>query len=202
LKQRRNRREKQSIEALEQLYGYMTFNNNKYGILTNWTRAWCLRRMEADGRKTLECAGPFELGGPAQSPSMLKVFVGVVLLAQREWFYASPTHCPPPPGRFFTPARASRKAQRNAFADYDSSAFNGKYQCLDLDFRLCDFQLSSARRSALGSVVFTHLHQESLGKPSLSVICKIVDVIHRPESSTALSSEAQAYASLQTFKAK
>lgn len=39
------------------------FNNNKYGIISNWTRAWFLRCMEAGGRKTLECAGPIELDG-------------------------------------------------------------------------------------------------------------------------------------------
>lgn len=30
---------KQSLEALQQIYGYMTFNDNRFGILTNWQRA-------------------------------------------------------------------------------------------------------------------------------------------------------------------
>jgi len=60
----------------------MTFNNNKYGALSNWTRAWFLRRVETDGRKTLEYAGPIELQGSASSLSMLKALVGLVLLSQ------------------------------------------------------------------------------------------------------------------------
>ena len=47
-----------SNEALEQLYGYMTFNNNKYEVLSNWIRTWFLRRVESG---TLEYAGPIEL---------------------------------------------------------------------------------------------------------------------------------------------
>ena len=40
----------------------MTFNR-RYGILSNWTRSWFLRRVETDGRKTLKCAGPIEPQG-------------------------------------------------------------------------------------------------------------------------------------------
>src|ERR1700733_3012260 len=45
---------RQSLEALQQIYGYMTFNCNKFGILTNWKRALFLRRSETSDRKTLE----------------------------------------------------------------------------------------------------------------------------------------------------
>ena len=83
--------ERNSIEALEHLYGYMTFNNNKYGVLSNWTRAWFLRRVEKDGGgKTLECAS-VELDGSANSLSMLKALVGMVLLAEKDWLYAFST---------------------------------------------------------------------------------------------------------------
>ena len=43
----------QSLHALEQTYGYMTFNDNKFGILTNWKHALFLRRAETPDRKTL-----------------------------------------------------------------------------------------------------------------------------------------------------
>ena len=46
--------QQQSFHALEQIYGYMTFNNNKFGILTNWQRALFLRRAETSDRKTLD----------------------------------------------------------------------------------------------------------------------------------------------------
>jgi hypothetical protein len=40
---------KHSLEALQQIYGYMTFNNNEFGILTNWQRALFLRGVENIG---------------------------------------------------------------------------------------------------------------------------------------------------------
>jgi len=103
----RNRNERQSVEALEQLYGYMTFNNLRYGILTNWTRTYAVRRIKVKGRKALQYAGPFT---PSGSPSMLKVVVGMVLLAEEDWFYASPTPDIPPPSRFLQhPAKTRRR---------------------------------------------------------------------------------------------
>jgi len=54
---RRSVVERQSMEALQQLYGYMRFNDNKYGALINWDRAWFCQRVEtADYRgKMLQC---------------------------------------------------------------------------------------------------------------------------------------------------
>jgi hypothetical protein len=77
----------------------MTFNNNKFGILTNWQRALFLRRAETSDRKTLEYY-LVELDGPGHI-SMLKAWVGMVLLAEDNWFYASPTISSAPPGRNF-----------------------------------------------------------------------------------------------------
>jgi hypothetical protein len=58
LKSSRNKNEKQGIDALEQLYGYMTSNNTKYGVLTNWMRAWFFRRMEEGDRKYWNVPAP------------------------------------------------------------------------------------------------------------------------------------------------
>jgi hypothetical protein len=80
----------QSLDALQQIYGYMTFNENKFGILTNWQHALFLRRAETPDRKTLEYY-LIELDGPI---SMLKAWVGMVLLVEDDWFYASPTISP------------------------------------------------------------------------------------------------------------
>jgi hypothetical protein len=145
-KARRNMNERQSIDALEQTYGYMTFNNNKYGVLSNWTRAWFLRRVETDSRKVLEYAGPVELCGSPGMPSMLKAFVGMVLLSEKNWFYASPTLDPAPPARFFGPSLTARREQMKAIAaagNYEVAPTQGAYPLLTLDFRLCD--LSSAQ---------------------------------------------------------
>ena len=37
---------RQSVDAIFQLYGYMTFNDNKYGILNNMEHAYVFRRIE------------------------------------------------------------------------------------------------------------------------------------------------------------
>jgi len=65
----------------------MVFNNNKFGILTNWQRALFLRRAETSDRSTLEYY-TVELEGPDQPFSMLKAWVGMVLLAEDDRFYA------------------------------------------------------------------------------------------------------------------
>jgi hypothetical protein len=89
-------RGRQSLEALEQIYGYMTFNENKFGILTNWKCSVFLRRSETLGRKMLEYH-VVELNRLGHPISMLKAWVGMVLLVQDDWFYASPTPCSGPP---------------------------------------------------------------------------------------------------------
>ncbi|KAF8229656.1 hypothetical protein L208DRAFT_1479798 [Tricholoma matsutake] len=43
----------QSLHALKQTYGYMTFNNNRFGILTNWKHALFLCHAETPDCKTL-----------------------------------------------------------------------------------------------------------------------------------------------------
>ena len=95
---------KQSLHALQQIYGYMTFNDNKFGILTNWQRALFLRRAETSDRKTLEYY-LVELDGPI---SMLKLWVGMVSLAENDWSYASPTISSAPPDQTF--GTSARKA--------------------------------------------------------------------------------------------
>ena len=87
----------QSLEALEQMYGYMTFNNNRFGILTNWQCALFLCCAETPDHKTLEYH-TIKLDEPGQSISMLKAWVGMVLLAEDNWFYATPTPSSAPPG--------------------------------------------------------------------------------------------------------
>jgi len=63
----------------------MTFNNTRFGILTNWKRAWFLRRAETPDRKTLEYF-LVELNESSPPISMLKAWVGMVLLSEDDWF--------------------------------------------------------------------------------------------------------------------
>jgi hypothetical protein len=60
-KQDRDQNARQSVDALEQIYGYMTFNHGRFGALGNWKRLYFLRQVECSNRKTLQYFGPIEL---------------------------------------------------------------------------------------------------------------------------------------------
>ena len=97
----------------------MTFNNNKFCILPNWRRALFLRPGETLDSKTLEYY-LVELDGPNSTPiSMLKAWVGVVLLAEDDWFYSSPIPSSAPS------ARASQPKWKNAVKEYNMQSANG-----------------------------------------------------------------------------
>ena len=131
----------QCLEALQQIYGYMTFNNVRYSVLSNWQRAWFLQRIETPDRKTLK---HFLIKLNGAGPSMLKAWVGILLLAEDDWFYSSPTPSNPPPSRSFGTSNTALANRKEAFLTAGSYAVdpnNSTYPLLDLDFRLCNFQL-------------------------------------------------------------
>ncbi len=181
----------------------MTFNNNKFGILTNWHRALFLRRAETPDRKTLEYYA-IELDGPNQPFSMLKAWVGMFLLARDNWFYASPTISSPPPGRNFGTSITAWKNRRRAARDtqeYHMLPIRGNYRRIALDFRLCRFDLSSARRGA-GCVVNAKLLATVPWKRDLKVVCKVVDAVRYPHAARSLDHEAHAYAALERLQGR
>ena len=182
----------------------MTFNNNKFGILTNWRRALFLRRAKTSDPKTVEYY-LVELDGPNPLVSMLKAWVGMVLLAEDDWFYASPTQSSAPPARNLGTSNPGWEMRKDAVKDteeYHMHLVNGKYQRIPLDFRLCCFDLSSARRGASGCVVNGRLLQPSIGKSDLHVVFKIVDALRYPDAASTLEDEASAYAALEELQGK
>jgi len=182
----------------------MTFNNNKFGILTNWQRALFLRRAETPDRKTLEYY-LVELDGSNTPMSMLKAWVGMVLLAEDDWFYASPTQSSAPPARNFGTSNTAWENRKKAVEDaeaYNMRPVNGKYQRTSLDFRLCRFDLSSARRRASGCIVNGRLLSGFVGKRDLRVVFKVVDASRYPDTASRLEDEAGAYAALEGLQGK
>lgn len=166
--------EKQSVEALSQLYGYMTFNDNMYGILSNLNRAWFFRRVETTADGTLECARIELSGGPT---TMLKAFVGIVLLAEK---HCTPTMFPAPSNRYFDSSSIKAKQERRraviAAKKYTMVPVNGTYPCLSIDFRLCNWERSSIRHTEHGScVVHAHFPRAKEDEGELAVVCKLVD---------------------------
>lgn len=199
-------RDNQTLHALQQTYGYMTFNNNRFGILTNWKQTVFLRRAETPDRKTLQY---YLINlGDGQSISMLKAWVGIVLLAEDNWFYASPTPSSPPPNRNFTKTLFGLRKKTKAVQDaekYRMQPINDSdaaYKCIAIDFRLCHFDLSSARRGANGCVVKGRfLSPVPLGRDQ-QVICKVVDVTRYTNTADLLDDEACAYAALKGLQGK
>ena len=63
---------------------------------------------------------------------------------------------------------------------------------LAIDFRLCRFDLSFARRGANGCVVRAQFLPPSIGKSVLHVVCKV----RYPDAASSLGREARAYAAL------
>ncbi|KAJ3184602.1 hypothetical protein HDU87_004004 [Geranomyces variabilis] len=82
--------------AIHQIYGYMTFNHLRYGVLTNYEKTWFLRRVNAPQGGRLEISDPYAYNSTS---TLLEAWVTVTLLAENNWFYTSPTTSPAPPRR-------------------------------------------------------------------------------------------------------
>lgn len=188
----------QTLEALQQVYGYMTFNHTKFGILTSWTHALFLRRAETPDRKCLEYY-LVELEGSSPSISMLKAWAGILLLANQDWFYASPTICDPPLNQHFGDSVTGKKVHQKAVGEAEGFT-NNTYELATLDFRLCEFDLSSARYGEIdgGSIVWGGLLRSDTD--TLDVTFKVVDACRYPDAAEILQDEANAYAALHTLQ--
>ncbi|KAJ3146976.1 hypothetical protein HDU86_008338 [Geranomyces michiganensis] len=82
--------------VIHQLFGYMTFNHLRYGVLTNYVNMWFFRRVDAPQGGRLEISLSFSF---TDAPALLEAWIAIILLAETQWFYASPTTSPAPPRR-------------------------------------------------------------------------------------------------------
>jgi hypothetical protein len=199
--------ERQSVDALHQLYGYMMFNENKYGILNNMQYAWFFQRVETaniEGR-TLQYYGPINIDADsAPSPSMLKAFVGIILLSETEstWSHTSMCADEGPPGRYFGTSIAAIRNRDTAIAhaqSYHSTPVAGSYPVLPLDPRLCRFKRSSVQHSPQRGCTLRATLARSDGG-NLDVFCKIVDLFRSSDAISALDTEVCRYAALQNLQ--
>ena len=188
---------KQSIDAVYQVYGYMTFNDNKYGVLSNMDYAWFFQRVERG--QTMQYYGPIGVD-PASSPSMLKAFVGIILLAEHGWFHSSPTPASPPLGQYFGTSHTA-VCQRNVAIrhaqNYHLQVTDGSYQVLPLDSRLCHFDRSSIRHTPTQGFTLKAKLNRELMISSEVVFCKVVDLFQKQEPIDALDREVHNYATLK-----
>lgn len=177
----------------------MTFNENKYGILTNMQHAWFFQRFE--GGQTLRYYGPIGID-PESSPSMLKSFVGIILLANDPWFHSSSTPARPPPGRHFGPSPTAARQRATALRQahhYRSEIVAGSYGVLQLDPRLCHFDRSSIRHAPRhGFTLKVKLETGMLTRED--VFCKVVDLFRAQDSIDSLDVEVRNYATLKDLQ--
>src|ERR1700691_528450 len=201
-----NVRERQSIDAVHQLYGYMTFNDNKYGILNNMKYACFFQRVETADRKgrTLQYYGPIDIYvDSVHTPSMLKAYVGTILLAETAstWFHTSVSNIESPPDRYFRSSDTAIRDRDTAIVQaqsYNSTPVAGSYPVLPLDPRLCHFSRSSVRHSPERGCTLRATLERSSG--NLKVFCKIVDLFRSYDAVSALDMEVRNYAALQNLQ--
>ena len=179
----------------------MTFNENKYGILSNLEHAWFLQRVEtANGKgKTLQYYGPIDIHS-TRSPSMLKAFVGIILLAE----VTSTSTSNPPPGRYFSISHTGAQNHDRAIQqahNYHSTVVAGSYPVLELDPCLCHFDRSSVRHTPKrGCTLKATLARGNMAGGNVVTFCKIVDLFQRGEYLDALDTEVSNYALLQNLQ--
>lgn len=77
------------VKALQQLYGYMSYNYMRYGILTTYKSTYFLRRM---GNSTLTISKPIPLSGGKLH--ILQYWLFVLCKSHQEGFYSSPAGNP------------------------------------------------------------------------------------------------------------
>jgi hypothetical protein len=184
----------------------MTFNDNKYGILSNMQYAWffqCVQTASGKGR-TLQYYGPIDIDvDSVHTPSMLKAFVGTILLAETAstWFHTSLSDIDSPPDRYFRSSNTAIRDRDIAIVQaqsYNSTPVAGSYPVLPLDPRLCHFNRSSVCHSPeRGWTLKATLERSS---SNLKVFCKIVDLFWSCDAVSALDTEARNYAALQNLQ--
>ncbi|KAI8816557.1 uncharacterized protein EV422DRAFT_289204 [Fimicolochytrium jonesii] len=125
--------------AIDQIYGYMTFNHHRFGVLTTYEETYFLQRKGSQLGGQLQIVGPF--GYNKSTPfTVMEAYVTLLLLAMDKWFYASPTTSPSP-SRFGSPASSP-----------SSSRLRVSYTLTDVEIGRVTFD-KGRDRSRMGAVV-------------------------------------------------
>ncbi|KAI9092133.1 hypothetical protein DFS34DRAFT_310848 [Phlyctochytrium arcticum] len=75
--------------AINQMYGYMTFNHTRYGVLTTYDNTYFLKRVYSELGGHLEVSGPFTFDS-ANPYTVIEAYTTLLLLTIEDWFYVSP----------------------------------------------------------------------------------------------------------------
>ncbi|EPZ33223.1 hypothetical protein O9G_001192 [Rozella allomycis CSF55] len=94
---------KKIFKAVNQVYGYMSVNSHKYGVLTNFNCTWFFERGFTDKEGgCLRVSRPFYhdtilpglCGDIGIKFNIISAFLGIVLLSHHNWFHVSPFTTP------------------------------------------------------------------------------------------------------------
>jgi hypothetical protein len=82
-------------KAVGQIYGYMTFNHHRYGILTTYDSTWFLQRQSSSEGGVLLVKG---FSRDSTDPfTLMEAYVAFCQEVYNNWFYVSPVTSPAPP---------------------------------------------------------------------------------------------------------
>ncbi|KAI9002821.1 hypothetical protein BC832DRAFT_108620 [Gaertneriomyces semiglobifer] len=160
------------FRAISQLYGYMTFNQLRYGILTTYNSTWVFRRSSSAQGGVLEVSERFTPVSQNGRP-LLEALFTVITLAEENWFYASPTHSPAP----------SPPAVRRALESVDPHRLQTEFPYSLVRFR------RSKDRSRAGAIVEGDFR-------GTNAIMKTVDISKHETLTAELDNEVSVYRSL------
>ncbi|KAJ3157561.1 hypothetical protein HDU86_003213 [Geranomyces michiganensis] len=160
--------------AIQQLYGYMTFNHLRYGVLTTYNQTWFFRRVDVPVGGGLEVTDAVP---HTNAEALVTAYVTVALLAESSWFYASPTTSPAPVQRFPSARAPTPISDPYILRSVDTAAIRVE---------------KGIDRSRVGVVV----RGTCFGLP---VIMKIVDASKEQWAVDELDSEVAAYRDLQAL---
>ncbi|KAI8999201.1 hypothetical protein BC832DRAFT_226509 [Gaertneriomyces semiglobifer] len=129
--------------AVNQIYGYMTFNHHRYGVLTTYNETYFLRRSVCDDGGCLQVAGPFTFN--TSTPfTVLEAYTTMLLLCIDSGFYVSPTSSSPVPSIPLSAAVSRTIASVSSPSD--------GYTLIDVDMSSVEF-IEGRDRGASGAVI-------------------------------------------------
>lgn len=159
-------------KAVQQIYGYMTFNHLRFGVLTTYEKTWFLRRTHEDTGGVLEVSDVFPR---TDTPSLLAGYLTLLREADTNWLHVSPTSSPHP-----SPGLPRKYASLS--------------EAQDVPVNKIRF-IHGVDRSRAGSIVQGKYANED-------VIFKVVDASKHADLAKELEREAEAYQELQKLKDK
>ncbi|KAI8819919.1 uncharacterized protein EV422DRAFT_91696 [Fimicolochytrium jonesii] len=177
---------KKVSKAISQLYGYMTFNHHRFGVLSTYTKTWMFERVSDDQSGlqggVMRVAGPFAFDSLYQN--VVLAYLTLFRMVDDRWFYATPAASPAPSSRN-TPRSSPSLLRRAAGHPLD------RYEVKDVGAKDIVFTKTIDRSNAT-------VAGGTLGMQS--GVFKCVDATKRPIFAQQLANEVSIYRVLERLQ--